>query len=92
MRYRDLDPAAAYRLKVVYVSRSSREERVKLVANETIEIHPYLKKPPMFGVMEFDVPRAATVGGELRLRWTGDPDIGGPGNGPMIAEVFLMRK
>ena len=26
MRYRDLDPAASYRLKVVYVSRSSREE------------------------------------------------------------------
>ena len=92
MRYRDLDPAAAYRLKVVYVSRSSREERVKLMANETIEIHPYLKKPAPFGVMKFDVPRAATAGGELRLRWTGDPDIGGPGNGPMIAEVFLMRK
>ena len=92
MRYRDLDPTAAYRLKVVYVSRSSREERVKLVANETFEIHPYLKKKELFAVMEFEIPRAATAGGELRLRWTGDPDVGGPGNGPMIAEVFLMRR
>jgi hypothetical protein len=92
MRYRDLDRTAAYRLKVVYVSRNSREARVKLVANDTIEIHPFLKKPPLFGVMEFDVPRAVTAGGELRLRWTGDPDAGGSGGGPMIAEVFLIRK
>jgi hypothetical protein len=92
MRYRDLDPTASYRLKVVYVSRNSREERVKLVANETIEIHPYLKKPPLFSLMEFDIPRAATASGELRLRWTGDPDVGGGGGGPMIAEVFLIRK
>jgi hypothetical protein len=92
MRYRDLDPNCAYRLKVVYVSRSSREARIKLVANDAMEIHPYLKKPPQFSVMEFDIPREATASGELRLRWTGDPEVGGPGNGPMIAEVFLMRK
>jgi hypothetical protein len=92
MHYRDLDPTAAYRLKVVYVSRNSREGRVKLVANGSIEIHPYLKKPPLFGVMEFDVPRAATATGELRLRWTGESDSGGSGAGPMVAEVFLIRK
>jgi len=92
MRYRDLDPNSSYRLKVVYVSRSSREARVRLMANEMIEIHPYLQKPPLFGVLEFDVPREATASGELRLRWTGDPEVGGPGAGPMIAEVFLIRK
>jgi hypothetical protein len=42
--------------------------------------------------MEFDVPRAATATGQLRLRWTGEPDVGGPAAGPMIAEVFLIRK
>jgi hypothetical protein len=92
MRYSELDTNAAYRLKVVYVSRSSREARVKLVANDSIEIHPYLQKPSPFGVMEFDLPPEATVSGELRLRWTGDPETGGGGAGPMIAEVFLIRK
>jgi hypothetical protein len=54
--------------------------------------HPYLKKPQLFGVMEFDMPRAATAAGELRLRWSGEPDVGGGGTGPMMAEVFLIRK
>jgi hypothetical protein len=92
MRYRDLDTNAAYRLRVVYVSRNSRESRVRLVANDSIEIHPFMKKPSPFGVLEFDLPREATASGELRLRWTGEADVGGPGAGPMIAEVFLMRK
>jgi hypothetical protein len=92
MRYKELDPHAAYRLKVVYISRQSREARVKLVANETFEIHPYLKKPLGFSVMEFDIPGEATATGELRLRWSGDPDVSGPGGGPMVSEVFLIHK
>lgn len=89
MRYRDLDPHATYRLKVVYASRSAQ---VRLVANDTVVIHASLPKPAPFEILEFDLPRETTASGELRLRWSGDPDIGGSGAGPMIAEVFLVRK
>jgi hypothetical protein len=92
MRYRDLDRRHPYKLRVVYLSRSQREARIRLVANNTIEIHPYLKKPPTFSEMEFDVPPQATVDGELRLEWQAEPGGGGTGAGPMICEVFLIRK
>jgi hypothetical protein len=92
MHYRGLDPHTLYRLKVVCVTRGSRDAKVRLVANGTVEIHGYLRKPSPFGTLEFDIPREATASGELGLRWTGDPEAGGAGAGPMIAEVFLMRR
>jgi hypothetical protein len=91
MRYRDLDRKHRYRLRAVYLSRRQDEARVRLVANQTIEIHPYLKKPPMFSEVEFDLPPQATASGELRLAWQAEPGGGGTGSGPMICEVFLIR-
>jgi hypothetical protein len=92
MSYTHLDPNADYKVRVVYLSRGSREARVRLMANDTIEVHPYLKKTSPFETREFDVPHAATAGGMLRLSWNGEPGVGGSGSGPMIAEVMLIRK
>ena len=92
MHYSDLDRTHPYKLRIVYVSRRQDEARIRLMANGAIEIHPYLKKPPMFSQMEFDVPPQATANGELRLQWQAEPGGGGTGAGPMICEVFLIRK
>jgi hypothetical protein len=92
MRYPNLDRKAQYRLRVTYVSRGAGGPKVRLVANGNIEIHPYREKQVQPEVLEFDVPREATSTGDLRLVWSGEPDVGGAGVGPMIAEVFLIRK
>ena len=42
--------------------------------------------------VEFDIPAAATAGGELILTWTAEAGRGGTGRGCQVAEVFLMKK
>ena len=84
LRYTGLDPAARYKVKAVYGGA------VRLVANEKIEIHALLNKP--YQVLEFDLPAAATAGGELTLTWQRAPGGGGAGRGCQVAEVWLMRR
>ena len=52
--------------------------------------HPPLRKP--YERLEFDVPAAATAGGNLTLSWYGQPGRGGNGRGCQVAEVWLMKK
>ncbi len=88
MHYAGLDPKAAYRLRIVYGGDDGR--KVRLVANDTIEIHPFRPKPAFQGKpQEFDIPKQATAGGELTLSWTREPGGGGNGRG---CQVSLMRK
>jgi hypothetical protein len=91
MHYRDLDPRAQYRLRIVY-STGSRHMKVRLVANGTEEIHPFLERPSPQKPLEFDIPRQATSGGALSLAWTRDQGLGGNGRGAQICEVWLLRK
>jgi hypothetical protein len=91
MHYTGLDPAAEYRLRVVYPSDTAARE-VRLVAGDNIEIHPYMRKPVPVVPLEFDIPRQATARGELRLRWSRRPGLGGNGRGAQVAEVWLMKK
>ncbi len=44
MRYTDLDPTAQYKLRVVYAG-DGLEKKIRLRANDDIEIHPYIAKP-----------------------------------------------
>jgi hypothetical protein len=90
MRYRDLDPAAQYRLRVVYAGE--RALGIRLVADDKHEIHPLIKQefPPR--PMEFEIPAAATQDGELRLKWYRTPGLGGSGRGCQVAEVWLIKK
>jgi hypothetical protein len=89
LRYTGLDRGAPYRVRVVY-GRERRPAKVRLVANDRHEVHGYLTRP--FEELEFDVPAAATAGGELTLSWTQEPGAGGAGRGCPVAEVWLMTK
>jgi hypothetical protein len=93
MRYTGLDPAAQYRVRVVYAGDVfSMTTLIRLTANETLEIHPPLKKEMPIAPVEFDVPVEATRGGELTLTFSAPPGMGGAGRGNQVAEVWLIRK
>ncbi|HKX62796.1 MAG TPA: hypothetical protein VJS65_13145 [Verrucomicrobiae bacterium] len=92
MRYRDLDPAARYKIRVVY-GRYKNSGKIRLVATERAgshEVHGWLKKE--CEPLEFNIPPAATADGELTLTWQPEPDRGGNGRVMEVAEVWLMRK
>jgi hypothetical protein len=91
MHYPDLDTAAQYKIRVVYAGDSPRQ-KIRLVANGDIEIHPFIEKPAPYRPMEFDVPREATRNGELNLAWTREPGQGGNGRGCDVAEIWLIKK
>ncbi len=75
MHYTDLDPEARYKVRVVY-SDLQPQIRVRLVANDGIEVHPFILKKHPRQPMEFDVPQEATRGGELTLTWHREPGRG----------------
>jgi len=91
MHYRGLDPQARYRLRVVYASEQARP-KIRLVTAEGLEIHPFLDHPVPIEALEFDIPQQATKSGELRLRWSKEPGLGGAGRGIQLAEAWLMRQ
>lgn len=83
LEYEGLDPAARYRVRVVYGLGP-----VRLTANGE-EVHPPLDR--RYQAVEFDVPARATATGRLRLEWTGQEGRGGNGRAVSVAEVFLLR-
>jgi hypothetical protein len=89
MRYKDLNRQASYRLRVVY-GRSGAGGKLRLLADDQIEIHPYLQEKAK--VLEFDIPQEVTADGELLLTWFPEPGRGGNGRNLQIAEVWLTRK
>lgn len=91
MRYSQLDPRAAYKIRVLYAGDNFRAQ-VRLATAERLEIHPWMNKPSPIRPVEFDIPAAATAGGSLTLVWEATPRRGGPGRGCQIAEVWLMKR
>jgi hypothetical protein len=91
MRYTGLDPAAQYKIKVVYAGDNFRT-RIRLVANETTEVHRFIPKERELRPVEFPLPKAATERGELNLSWYREPGGGGNGRGCQVAEVWLMKQ
>jgi len=89
MAYTSLDKTAHYKLKVVYAPEAKASMR--LMANDKFEIHPMLAKSMTYDPVEFDIPAAATSTGELRLKWSRPPGLGGSGKGVQVAEVWLIR-
>ena len=90
MQYKGLDAKAHYRLRVVYAG-DTRRKRIRLLANEQIEVHPFLIRPFPIKPLEFDLPIEATRSGELTLTWLGEPGLGGNGRGCQVSEVWLMK-
>ncbi len=91
MYYPGLDPSAEYKIRVVYAGDATRP-KIRLMAGDGVEIHPLLSRPVPFQPLEFDIPRAATAKGELRLKWYREPGLGDAGRGTQVAEVWLIRK
>ena len=91
MCYTGLDTGARYQLRVVYAGDNFRP-KVRLVANDAIEIHPFIPKAAPVRPVEFDIPHEATRGGTLNLAWYQEPGRGGNGRGCQVAEVWLMKK
>ncbi|MEE3627518.1 hypothetical protein UCD39_26680 [Nitrospirillum sp. BR 11752] len=91
LRYRHLDPARQYTLRVTYAGEDYALP-MRLVANGHIEIHPPLGRPRNPSTLEFDIPQAATRGGTLDLEWTRPPGMGGSGRGHQVAETWLIPK
>jgi hypothetical protein len=89
MRYTGLNTRVRYRLRVVY-SGDQPKKKIRLVANERFEIHPYALRPWPPAPQEFDIPAAATAAGELNLAWTAEPNLGGDGRACQVSEVWLV--
>jgi hypothetical protein len=93
MRYGGLDPAAQYRVRIVYAGDIfGPDMRITLVADDKYEVHGPISKELPIKPVEFDVPVDATRDGELTLTFSAPPGIGSAGRGNQIAEVWLMRK
>jgi hypothetical protein len=91
MHFPDMDPSAQYMVRVVY-SDTEEEVKVRLMAEDTIEIHPYINKTYPREPFEFDIPREATGGGELKLSLYRQPGLGGIGAGQEISEIWIIKK
>jgi hypothetical protein len=91
MHYTGLDREAHYKVRVVYAGDSPRK-KIRLIANDQIEVHPYLTKPFPFKPIEFAIPPRATADGELTLSWYGEPGLGGNGRGCQVSEVWLLKE
>jgi len=78
-------------LRVVY-GGDTTAPKIRLVVNESTEIHPLISRPVPFRPLEFEVPRTATATRELRLTFTKEPGLGGAGRGLQVAEVWLRKK
>ena len=91
MRYPNLDPKARYKIRILYGGDSPRK-KIRLIANEQSEIHPFLTKPFPFAPLEFQIPPAETRSGQLTLTWSVEPGLGGNGRGCQLAEVWLIKE
>jgi len=77
---------------VVYGGDAPRVQ-IRMTANDgKFEIHPLRDKPMPQAPLEFDIPQAATQGGELTLEWSRQAGLGGNGRGTQVCEVWLIRK
>jgi hypothetical protein len=90
MHYSGLDPSARYRVRVVYAGDNPKR-KIRLVANDVVEVHSLITKPIPFKPLEFPIPPAATRGGDLTLKWFGEPGLGGNGRGCQVSEVWLLK-
>jgi hypothetical protein len=91
MNYTGLDPAARYRVRVVYAG-DNYVRKLRLVANGTTEIHPWIEKPVPFKALEFALPAETTRGGQLSLTWTSEPGLGGNGRACQVSEVWILKE
>jgi hypothetical protein len=91
LRYDNLDPEAQYKVRVVY-GGDSPKRKIRLVANDQTEVHPFLAKPVPFRPLEFNLPQEVTASGKLALSWFREPGLGGNGRGCQVSEIWLIKR
>ncbi len=91
MLYTGLDGSAQYRVRIIYSGERNATRIQRLTANGQYEVHPFRKLENPLEPVEFDIPKAATAGGQLRLKWERQPGLAGNGRGNQVAEVWLLR-
>jgi hypothetical protein len=87
IHYENLDPEAAYRLRVTYLY-NRRCPKIRLTANREQVIHDYRLFKGDQLQQEFILPQKLTAGGELLLTWESAAGDQGPG----VAELWLIRE
>lgn len=88
--YDQLDPAAAYELRVVY-GDTKLNGPVRLTANGTYEVHPLQRGPSPAAVQAYALPRAVTATGRLELKWERDPSLASIRGVCHVSEIWLVR-
>jgi Glycosyl hydrolase family 20, domain 2 len=91
IHYDHLDRNAQYKIRITYAG-DSPSIKIRLVANDKVEIHPLITKPNPIAPIEFQIPKQATQSGELNLSWYREASLGGNGRGCQIAEVWLIKE
>jgi hypothetical protein len=76
-------------VRVVYAG-GAPQFKIRMTANDGVEIHPYLLRSWPPAPQEFAIPASATAEGTLTLSWTREAGLGGNGVGCQVAEVWLM--
>ncbi|RXH56300.1 hypothetical protein GRAN_3157 [Granulicella sibirica] len=89
MRYEGLAAGESYRLRITYAGEDYSVP-LTLTAGNGVVIHEARKRGSNPETVEFDLPSAAIVGGELTLRWMRAAGGGGSGRGRQVAEVWLL--
>ncbi|MGX5855315.1 hypothetical protein ACWKW6_16805 [Dyadobacter jiangsuensis] len=85
IRYDNLDPEAAYRLRISYTGRF--RSRMRMTTDDGQTIHDFIQtgEQPTF---EFNVPKAATADGKVIFEWT----CGEGERGSQVTEIWLMKQ
>ena len=85
MRYTDLDTQVRYRLRITYAGRF--RATMRLLADQTYEVHGPLPQPSPIWPIEFEIPPEATADGILDLQWELLAQ-----RGCQAAEVWLIKQ
>lgn len=90
IRYKGLSSTAHYELRVTYAGGENTQQAT-ILANGRYLIHGQRSPAANPEVDVFTIPAEATRNGVLDLQWTGVKGTGGSGQGPQVAEVWLLR-
>ena len=97
LRYDGLDPAATWRVVVVYGGErrwGGSHPRVRMDAvaagGAVHEVHGWIGKPYPRGPLSFDLPPGAAADDSVTLRVYHE-ESGGPGRGAQVSEIWLQR-
>ena len=70
---------AGLKIEVTVVASDNGRAKLRLLANDSVEIHPFIAKKSPLSPVTFDIPKEAVSSGELTLTWYQEPGKGGAG-------------